>query len=237
MTLKSKVGKVLIPLAPVNRRTFNLLRHEFAALRCRLFSSILPWRVARLHKLRQEKDLMINLGSGGHSPEGWHEIDLRCHQSNNIPWDIRTGLPFADKSVKYLYASHVLEHLDFRGDAPRLLNDCIRCLQEGGSVRIVVPDAKAFIDAYTSTDKSAWSAIGIDEFPDDIPTPMTMVNNVFHQAGEHLFAYDFETLEHLLRSSGFKHVIRSTYRASQAFDPDLDLECHRLYSLYVEASA
>lgn len=235
MTLKSKIGRVVIPLAPFNRRTFNIMRHELSALRTRWLSRVSPWRLAKLHYIRRLDHLRVNIGSGGQAPNGWIELDIRRHQSGNIPWDIRYGLPFSDDSVQYIYASHVLEHMDYGSDAPRLLKDCVRCLQPEGRIRIVVPDARKFIQAYLCEDGTGWSAVGMKDLPDDMPTSMCMVNHVFHQGGEHQFGYDYETVVHLLMASGFTHVISSDYRSSDFFDPELDLSCHQHYSLYVEA--
>jgi predicted SAM-dependent methyltransferase len=118
-----------------------------------------------------------------------------------------------------------------------LLKDCIRYLEPQGRISIVVPDAKKFIQAYLCEDGRGWSAIGMGALPDDMPTSMCMVNHVFHQGGEHLFGYDYKTLAHLLRSCGFGTVIRSAYRSSDFFEPELDLSCHQHYSLYAEASS
>lgn len=225
----------MIPVLPFNRRTFNIIRCELSALRTRWLSRISPWRQAQLREVRHLNYLLVNIGSGGQAPDGWIELDTCRHQSGIIPWDIRYGLPFSDKSVQYIYASHVLEHIDFCSDAPQLLKDCVRCLEPQGRVRIVVPDARKFIQAYLCEDGRGWPAIGIEALPDDMPTSMCMLNEVFHQGGEHLFGYDYETVVYLLKSSGFTHVIRSDYRCSDFFDPELDLACHQYYSLYVEA--
>lgn len=62
-----------------------------------------------------------------------------------------------------------------------------------------------------------------------------MINHIFHQSGEHLFAYDFETLSWALRHAGFREIVKQSFR--QSCDPELaiDQENHAPYSLYVEA--
>ena len=64
---------------------------------------------------------------------------------------------------------------------------------------------------------------------------MHVINHVFHQGGEHLFAYDFETLAWALQQAGFSTVNQMSYRTSR--DPKLaiDQDNHAPYSLYVEA--
>jgi SAM-dependent methyltransferase len=66
-----------------------------------------------------------------------------------IVWDLKKGIPFADKMFDVVYHSHVLEHID-REHALDFLNECHRVLKPGGTIRIVVPDfellAKQYLD-------------------------------------------------------------------------------------------
>jgi len=146
-------------------------------------------------------------------------------------------LPFTSSSNPLICTSHVLEHVDFYNHAPLILRDCRRSLEPGGMIRLVVPDVKKFIGAYLGTNCLSWSSLGFQHLPDDMPTGMCLLNHVFHQKGEHLFGYDFETLEYLLVVCGFRDVTLSAFRASVEFHPDLDLAVHEHYSLYVEAVA
>lgn len=147
-TLKSRILPFVLPLLPINRRTFDVLRNELAAIRARIFAFCLPRRRLWLRRIRRQSSLKVNLGGGGQSPLGWLELDVRFHDNQSIPWDIRRGLPFASSSVRLIYASHVLEHVDFYNDAPLILRDCQRSLEPGGKIRLVVPDVEKFIGAY-----------------------------------------------------------------------------------------
>jgi len=71
--------------------------------------------------------------------------------------------------------------------------------------------------------------------PDDIYTPMHIINHTFHQSGEHLFGYDFETLKLLLERAGFSDIRQRSFRESHDRDVAIDLEVHRPYSLYVDS--
>jgi predicted SAM-dependent methyltransferase len=110
-------------------------------------------------------------------------------------------------------------------------------LKPGGVARIVVPDLELYIAAYMSRDPAKWAALGWDmqALPHDIYTPMHVLNHTFHQEGEHLFGYDFETLEFVLRRAGFSQVHRAAF--GQSLDPQLaiDQHNHAIYSLYVDA--
>ena len=236
-TLKSKVLPLVLSLLPINRRTFDVLRHELAAIRARVFVFCLPRSRARLQQIRRQFSLKVNLGGGGQSPLDWFEIDVRSHGNHSIPWDIRRGLPFSTSSVSLIYASHVLEHVDFYSDAPLILRDCHRSLEPGGKIRLVVPDAEKFVCAYLGVNGLSWPSLGFQALPDDMPTGMCLLNHVFHQKGEHLFGYDYETIKYLLSVCGFKDVTLSSFRSSAQFPLELDIGVHEHYSLYVEASA
>lgn len=234
-TLKQRIGQYIIPKLPVNAQTFNQIRFELAAARTRLkpYTSLSAAR--RIRRLKQSKNIKVNIGSRL-SDEGWISLDIKSCDPHCIEWDIRKGLPFSDSSVDLIYASHVIEHLEFRKDAPCLLADCYRVLSPHGSIRVVVPDVERFIRAYSSKDPHVWESLGFETMPLDMPTPMCLLNHVFHQDGEHQFGYDAQTLAWLLESSGFKKIELSSYRQSVHFPPSLDLPVHQPYSLYMDAS-
>jgi predicted SAM-dependent methyltransferase len=235
--LKSRIGRAVIPMLPVNRRTFDILRHEFRTLRARLFNFVNPIYYIRVGRLRQQRELSLNVGSGGRGLPNWVNIDLARHRDTTLRLDIRRGLPLASNSVQRILIEHVLEHVDFRSDIPRLLQEFHRVLQPDGTLRIIVPDAERFLIAYASREPSAWRALGWDvtQLPRDIFTPMHVINHIFHQSGEHLFAYDFETLQYALHQAGFREINRKSFRQSR--DPRLAIDQggHAPYSLYVEA--
>ena len=235
-TLKSRIGRVVLPLLPVNRRTFDILRHEAQAWQTRVANTFSPAHQSVIRRLRRQRGLSLNIGSGGRGLPDWVNVELRRHRDTTLCLDIRRALPLANGSVRRILAEHVIEHVDFRSDLPAMLVEFYRVLEPGGRLRIVVPDGERFLMAYASRDAAMWRELGWDEshLPEDIFTPMHVVNHIFHQGGEHLFAYDFETLALVLRKAGFSMVKRQTFRISD--DPELaiDQENHAPYSLYVE---
>lgn len=236
-TLKSKIGKVLIPLVPVNRRTFNILRYELTAWTTRTRNRLNPFYWHAIRRLRKQRGLSINLGSGGTGKPGWINIEIRKHRDSSLCLDIRVPLPFSDCSATRVLAEHVIEHLDFASDALNLAREVRRVLEPGGTFRVVVPDCERFLHAYVSGSADEWAALGWDlgDMPDDIYTPMHIIDHTFHQEGEHLFGYDFDTLRFLLEKAGFSKVERRHFRESHDSDLAIDQDVHRPYSLYVEA--
>lgn len=236
MTLKHRIGRVLLPRLPLNRRTFNLFRFEVNATITSAASRLSPRLLARRSKLARQRHLRVNLGSGGTGTDGWINIDIgRSHADQTLPWDIRRGLPFSDDSVAMMRAEHVIEHIEFREDLPRLLSEVHRVLEPGGVIRIVVPDAERWIAAYASGDPEAWASLGMPTLPEDMPTPMAMLNHIFHQDGEHYFAYDFVTMRFVLQRAGFGCVRRTSFGCSNRQELKQDQKHHEPYSLYVEA--
>jgi len=163
-------------------------------------------------------------------------LDLFACSSEVIPWDCRRSLPLGDRSAIGIRVEQFLEHLETREELPAFLRECHRALRPGGVLRIIVPDAERYLQAYCRGDLVGFRELGVpDPFPEDLPTRMDIVNHVFHQWDEHRWGYDFETLAHRLRAAGFERIERAEYKASR--DPELgqDREEHAPYSLYVEA--
>lgn len=90
---------------------------------------------------------MLNLGCGGHVHPAWTNLDLTARAPGVIAHDLRQGLPFPDRSFDCIYCSHVLEHLPKRA-APLFLSHCLRVLEPGGVIRLVVPDLEAIARFY-----------------------------------------------------------------------------------------
>jgi predicted SAM-dependent methyltransferase len=235
-TLKQRVGDFLIPRLPVNRRVFNTFRFELNAFISRQIVRFSPRCIAVRRRLQKQQHLRLNVGSGGRGVEGWVNVDVgRLHSDQTLPCDIRYGLPLLDGQVSHIFAEHIIEHIEVRHDLPRVLRDCFRVLEPGGRIRIIVPDTERYLRAYVNRDEALWDSLGLSKMPDDMPTPMMMVNHVFHQEGEHMFGYDFETMKYQLETAGFTNVERRAYRESA--DPllCLDQDFHAPYSMYVEA--
>ena len=236
-TFKNRLAKYVRPLLPCNRRTFDILRYEANAALLRMKNLFSPLYHLRKSAIRKRTGLLINFGSGGRGVDGWINTDIGRHRDTYFQLDIRRRLPFSTGSVRCALAEHVLEHIEFREDLPNFLAEVYRVLQVRGVFRIVVPDGRRFLEAYVANTPGGWKELGwdLESMPVDIFTPMHIVNHIFHQGGEHLFAYDFDTLKLVLERSGFRQVIKQNFRIS--VDPQLaiDQENHRAYSLYVDA--
>ncbi|MFI6691162.1 class I SAM-dependent methyltransferase [Streptomyces sp. NPDC050433] len=171
----------------------------------------------------------LSLGCGSLPKKGWLNIDLGRRE--DVSLDLRKPLPIPARTFSLVHCEHVLEHFDYPGDGSRLLREIWRVLEPGGELHLGVPDAGAAMRAYASGELSAlfgpyWL------FPDWAVTPCEQINYQFRQEGEHLFAYDFDTLERHLTESGFTGV------RSRGWDAALDAPGRSddgSYTLYVVA--
>jgi predicted SAM-dependent methyltransferase len=156
--------------------------------------------------------------------------------------DARRGLPFEDDSVRAIFTEHVLEHLDYTEEVPSFLSHCLRVLEPGGLLRIVVPDAERYLRAYV---QGTWEPLfALRPLADQrdhwlggrYHTRMEVINAVFRQGIEHHFAYDAETLCFALEHAGFHGARQCAFGESQAPDACLDNAGRASESLYVEAT-
>jgi predicted SAM-dependent methyltransferase len=188
------------------------------------------------------KDLLVNVGAGDSGNEGWINIDGFPGRGVTCLADARKRLPFQDNSVKGIFSEHFFEHIDYTEEAPHFLRECFRSLQPGGVVRIIVPDLERYLKAYVQDDWSLFAKIRpLDESLRDhaygwrYNTQMELINFVFRQGQQHKFAYDFATMEFLLRKCGFTNIKRQDYGKSQMRELCIDNATRASESLYVEA--
>jgi predicted SAM-dependent methyltransferase len=237
VTLKQRIGQIIFPRLPITRFLFDILRDETTACAVRTKNAWLPWRRRRLRRLRAMRDVYVNVACGPQVLAGFVNLDLRHENPDVVEWDSRRTLPIGDGGARGIRAEQFVEHLETREELPSFLADCRRALAPGGTLRVIVPDAERYLQAYCRGDLTGfWDLEVPNPFPDDLPTRMDVINHVFHQWHEHRWAYDFETLEHRLRAAGFTRICRAGYLSS--CDPALgqDRDVHAAYSLYVEAT-
>lgn len=236
MTIKQCFGRWLIGRLPITRALFDDIRVELCSAALGIRNHVDPWRRQRLRALRKTTGLLVNVACGPQVIEGFVNLDLRASHRSVFEWDCRRTLPFASGSVAGLRAEHFFEHLDPRDEAPRFLAEVRRVLQPGGVVRLIVPDAGRYLEAYVRGNLSGFDALAVPRpFPTDLPTRMDVINHVFHQWGEHRWAYDLETLSHRLVAAGFAAIQHSAFRRGLDLRLADDRDVHASYSLYVDA--
>jgi predicted SAM-dependent methyltransferase len=235
---KTRFQRLVMTALPfIPRHAYHPFISELRIALRRLFTS--PSRVRR--KYRDLRDLRVNIGCGLSAKPEWVNLDFFPFPGVNCLHDCRRGLPFSDDSVKCIFTEHFFEHIDYIEEVPFFLSECYRVLKPGGVIRIIVPDAEKYLRAYCA---EGWEEIARIRplLPDHTDgdgsrynTKMEVVNAVFRRYFEHKYAYDFSTLEFVLRRYGFCDVQRQSFGKSVEAELSIDKADRATESLYVEA--
>lgn len=194
------------------------------------------------------RELKLHFGAGGSRIDGWINVDA---PPADLSLNVARGVPLPSGSASHIFASHLLEHLYYPGEASHFISECRRLLRPGGVLRLIVPDIGACVRAYAANDTAFFQRRR--EQWDGWPQGRTMLEDFLAYAGAfpdpaaffeaHKYGYDFTTLAKLLDAQGFTQVERSDYMASS--DPELRIDDHSSvasaghdngrFSLFVEA--
>lgn len=192
--------------------------------------------------------LKLHLGAGGIRLPGWINVDTPPAE---LSLNLARGIPLPDGSARYIYASHLLEHLYYPVEASRFLAECRRLLAADGVLRLVVPDIGETLRAYANADSGFF--LRRQQQWEGWPAGRTMLEDILAYAGAfpdpaalfeaHKYGYDFQTLQRVLQGQGFSRVRSCTYQGSEHADLRIDDRSfvaaaehgHGHYSLFVEA--
>ena len=100
--------------------------------------------------MNRQQQRYLHIGCGNCIlPAPFENLDIRKadgvhHVSKAFP------LSFDNNTFDLVYASHVLEHFR-RSETQDVMNDWVRVLKPGGTIRISVPDLEALIAIYTES--------------------------------------------------------------------------------------
>lgn len=235
-TVKQRIGDWLVRTLGVNPQTFRAVWMETRAAWVRLRGRIDPVWVLRRRELRRRTDVLANIGCGPSGREGWVNFDLFQVSGVTLPIDCRHGLPLGDGSCRGIHVEHYFEHLEMTIERPRFLAECLRCLEVGGVLRIIVPDAGKFTEAYLAPGWEAINAMGGFYVPEEAcRTKMEVLNHTFLQEGDHFAGYDAAYLRIVLEDAGFRDVLQVAWKEGRFPGGCIDIDQHRVYSLYMEA--
>ncbi len=219
----------MTPRGPLGASSTSGVRQALRALRAELRTQrVHRGGLRRARSLTRSRNLNLNLGCGANRKDGWINIDLTAAEAD-LHLDLREPLPFRPGSAAVIYSEHFFEHLEYPGEATRLLHESIRVLAPGGLFSVGVPDAGRIVRAYVLGDEEYYRLGGARLHPEWCDTRMHNLNYTFRQAGEHRYAYDLETLQRVLQSAGFVGV------HERDFEPALDSEERRVGTVYVDA--
>ncbi|MFC6841323.1 class I SAM-dependent methyltransferase [Xanthomonas theicola] len=198
------------------------------------------------------RDLKIHFGSAHHLLQNWLNIDAG---GGDLMLNVNWGLPLPDGCAGFAYSAHLLEHLRYHDQAPLFLREIHRVLDEGGTLRLVVPDVRKLLAAYAGRDRGFFESrqkfyplkegFGREGIASLDYILLFCGANQQVLSYNHKFGYDFDTLRQLLSDTGFGKVVESDFQASahpQLLVDDFSYNARacdghgRHYSLFVEAT-
>jgi len=238
MTLKQRIGKYFFKHLPVSRHVFDHFRLEVNAIWVRIQHKFNPFYIFRVSKLKKMNNLLVNIGCGPFGKEiGWINLDLFPIKNVFIRTDCRKKLIMADNSCKGIHVEMFLEHLDPMDELPYFLNECFRCLEINGVLRIIVPDGRKFINGYIGEGWEDLNRIsyGNEDWSKVYSCKVEALNHVFLQDYEHYGGWDDERLTIVLVRAGFKNIRQVAYNVGDFPVMPIDREFHRKNGLYFEA--
>ncbi len=101
----------------------------------------------------------LEIGPGPRRIEGFETLNTVGWLNVDYVWDATRPLPFDDGTFEIVYASHILEHVSWRG-IPETLREWVRILAPGGRLEIWVPDgyklAKLLVDLDDGVPRDEW---------------------------------------------------------------------------------
>ncbi len=153
----------------------NLVQKSFAEKKREIsfkqfVKKIFSYIVVKLRKLKNYKKLTsyyisklslnkkcLNVGAGAYwSHKNFLNLDFDkkfCEIAHDL--NKNEKLPIKDNSLKVIYTSHNLEHLK-EDSVKYYLKEFYRCLEPGGTLRIVVPDAELMYEKYINKNTEFW---------------------------------------------------------------------------------
>jgi len=151
------------------------------------------------------------IGCGKEYIDGMVNVEANFQRKRDIWLDINNGLPFADNSIKGLYASHIMEHLTAAKNRA-VYKDFMRVLEPGGKLRILVPDLEYAINAYVAKDRARFP-----DWPEAYQSFGGKFNNFTLVCNQHFVLFDFSLMNEFLAEAGFVDIERKGTAQSDYF--------------------
>jgi predicted SAM-dependent methyltransferase len=210
-------------------RTLSLIRFDLLKLRAR--SRSIPRRDATPSHDR------LHLGSGSRLLPGWLNVDVT---DSDYDIDFTRRLPWPSESFSFIVSQHVIEHLELFGELIPLLGELKRVLRPGGEIWLSCPDMEKICRLYSEGRSVELVADRLDRdrgYSTKGAPPQQIVNDLFHQWGEHRNLLDFTLLEWALKRAGFSDVCQVNEAALLERFPGFPPRCDDVMTLYVTSRA
>lgn len=142
----------------------------------------------------------VHIGCGENRLEGWVNVDISEDSGADLLHNVADGsFPFEDGSIDVIHSEDFIEHIPLDSGG-HFLRECYRVLKPGGYMRLLTPDLLGFARNYLNRDEEhfKWFA---DNFQ---CRTWAEAFNFGMRMGGHTFLYDEETLDLVLKETGFE---------------------------------
>jgi len=194
----------------------------------------------------------LNVGCGINFVENWINIGLfdipggiyslskTKNQTLIIHFDMTQEFPINPNKIRYIFAAHFIEHLNF-SQGINFLRNCYKVMRKNGIIRLNFPDLELWSKKYYENDLSFFKKYydfskNISGLP-ELRTKGEIFMSQVHW-WDHKWCYDFDSIKDILERAGFSNIARKKVFESSL--PDIkklesDAPDRILETIYVEA--
>jgi len=180
------------------------------------------------------KKIKLNVGASPiWTKDGWHTLDHKIRENSEM--SIRgdaSDIPLENWSCETVFNSHMFEHIP-HVKLESILLEFNRVLAEDGVLRVLTPDLKKIANAYVKKDKKFFEKAKAEDesirtdlgyggmFMNFVVSPgqdTALLNRElteFISGYAHVYLYDFEMLEILLKRCGFYSIKQMDFCTSE----------------------
>lgn len=178
----------------------------------------------------------LQLGAGIRKVNGFINVDL-SGADVNLDLTYKT-LPWKNNSFENIVSQHLIEHLYIKDELIPLLTELHRILKKNGTIWLATPDMKKICESYIKNKCADLVADRMERMPEwnleDYPS-QHMLNDLFHQEGEHKNLFDFDLLKWITEQAGFTIIEEIKEQDFIDVFPDFPKRNDELQSLYIKA--
>lgn len=174
----------------------------------------------------------LDIGCGANMNEGFVNLDYSWNPKIDVCWNLtKNGLPFPDNRFKGVFSEHCFEHIPFE-DFKINMKEIYRVLKPGATLRLIMPDGEIYLDIYHKRKNGENIKM---PYEDGYISTMHRINGIFRNHG-HQFIYDYNTVELILKDSGFEQIKKEQFNQGQNKQLLRDSAHRKIESLYIEAT-
>lgn len=159
-----------------------------------------------MNRLSQQRNLILNLGSGSNKIKGSINIDIEDSCKPDLVCDFRHILPFPNDFVDKIQFFHVIEHIESKFHEG-MLNEFWRVLKPGGQLYISYPEFVAVAKNYINNER------GLKEFWKN-----TIYGRQLYKSDYHVSLMDSRDFFILLDNCGFKNIVITEESKEEKFN-------------------